>query len=69
MKLINIIEKKTSNSLGMRLTKRSKYKKLIEHLRRVISKRNKEIAKLKEELYEPIYLPGHDNPIYLSGLR
>ena len=47
----------------------AKYEKLVEHLYRVISERNKEIAKLKEELYEPIYLPGHDNPIYLSGLR
>ena len=47
----------------------AKYEKLVEHLYRVISERNKEIAKLKEELYEPIYLPSYDNPIYLSGLR
>ena len=47
----------------------AKYEKLVEHLYRVIFERNKEIAKLKEELYEPIYLPGHDNPIYLSDLR
>ena len=47
----------------------AKYEKLVEHLYRVISERNKEIVKLKEELYEPIYLPNHDNPIYLSGLR
>ena len=47
----------------------AKYEKLIEHLYRVISEKNKEITKLKEELYEPIYLPGHDNPIYLFGLR
>ena len=47
----------------------AKYEKLVEHLYKIISERNKEIAKLKEELYDPIYLPGHDNPIYLSGLR
>ena len=47
----------------------AKYEKLVEHLYRIISERNKEIAKLKEELYEPIYLPGHDNPIYLSDLH
>src|ERR1043165_1692511 len=46
----------------------AKYERLVEHLHKVISEKDKVIAKLKEELYDPIYLPGHDNPIYLSGL-
>ena len=47
----------------------AKYEKLVEHLYRIIGEKNKEIAKLKEELFEPIYLPGHDHPIYLPGRK